>query len=124
MSELTPLESHVFAYYVQGAANDLNIAGRFYPYGELILVIEDKIQVATRKFGFKVSSKGKSVATAFLDHMIGAHAFSSKTNDFGGTMHQFQGDVYCKELKELQSSNALIQSVGDDWEASFADLTV
>lgn len=123
MSELTPLESLVFAFYVHGAANDLNIAGRFYPYGELVLVIEDKIQVATRKFGLKVSSKSKAVATAFLDQMIEAQAFTSKKNDFGGTMHQFQGDVYRKILKEMQISNTLIQTVGDAWEASFAELT-
>ncbi len=46
---LSDLEQHILAYYVAGAAKDLTAAPRFYPFGELILIVEDKMQVATRK---------------------------------------------------------------------------
>src|SRR5690606_7803129 len=67
---LTDLEHHVLAYYVAGHANELNVATRWYPYGELVLIIEDKITVAVRKFGPKARGKAKPAAKAFVDHMI------------------------------------------------------
>jgi hypothetical protein len=47
---LTPIEAHVLAYYLQGGATTLDISGRWYPHGELVMIIADKMQVATRKF--------------------------------------------------------------------------
>jgi hypothetical protein len=124
---MNELERNVFAYYVQGAANELDIAGRFYPKSELAFVIADKIQVATRKFGRKVSTKDKAVAAAFLDHMIEKGAFTTKQNDFGGTMHQFQTPLYKQELKALQESDPIVQEAkagGDSfWQDKFAALS-
>ena len=48
---LTELEQHAYAYYVATDAAQFQAAPRFYPYGELTLILADKIQVATRKFG-------------------------------------------------------------------------
>jgi hypothetical protein len=120
MTELTAIEAHVLAYYLQGAATTLDISGRFYPHGELVMIIADKMQVATRKFGRKAGAATRAAATFFVDHMIAAGAWTTKQNDFGGTMHQFQGDVYKRALKVMQESNAVLASVGDDWEAAFA----
>jgi hypothetical protein len=120
MTELTAIEAHVLAYYVQGAATTLDISGRFYPHGELVMIIADKMQVATRKFGRKAGAATRAAATAFVDHTIAAGAWTTKQNDFGGTMHQFQGDVYKRALMVMQESNAVLASVGDDWEAAFA----
>ena len=124
---MNELEHHVFAYYVQSAANDLNIAGRFYPRSELVFIIADKIQVATRKFGRKVASQDKAAAIAFLDHMIDKGAFSTKQNDFGGTMHQFQTATYKQALRDLQESDPIVQQAiadGDSfWLDKFAALT-
>lgn len=124
---LNELEQHVCAYYVQGAANDLNIAGRFYPYSELVFIIADKIEVATRPFGRKVRSQNKGPATAFLDHMIAKGAFTTTKNDFGGTMHQFQPPTYKQALRELQESDPILQEAGaageDFWQDAFARLT-
>ena len=105
---LTDLEAHVLAYYVDGAANTLDISGRFYPHGELVMIIADKIQVATRKFGRKANAGSRAAAAAFVDHMIERGAWSTKTNDFGGTMHQFQGDAYKAALKALQESDPAV----------------
>ena len=104
---LSELEQHVFAYYVAGHANELNIATRWYPYGELTLVIADKVTVAVRKFGRKPRASAKAVATAFLDHMIEKGAWATKQNEFGGQMHQFQADKYKAELKALQKRTGI-----------------
>ncbi len=123
MTELTPLEAHVTAYYLSDAANTLDISGRFYPHGELVMIIADKMQVATRKFGRKAGAATRGAATAFVDHMIAAGAWTTKKNDFGGTMHQFQGEAYRAALKAMQASDPVLASVNDDWEGAFAALT-
>ena len=124
---LSELEQHVFAYYVAGHANELNIATRWYPYGELILVIADKVTVAVRKFGRKPRASAKAVATAFLDHMIEKGAWATKQNEFGGQMHQFQADKYKAELKALQASDPILQKAAaggpDFWEKAFDEVT-
>jgi hypothetical protein len=119
----TPLEAHIIAYFAQGAAQVLDITGRFYPHGELVMIIADKMQVATRKFGRKAGAATRAAATAFVDHMIAAGAWSTKQNDFGGTMHQFQGDVYRATLKDMVANDPIIAKVGDDWAAAFEELT-
>lgn len=123
MTELTPLEAHVQAYYLSNAANTLDISGRFYPHGELVMIIADKMQVATRKFGRKAGAATRGAATAFVDHMIAAGAWTTKKNDFGGTMHQFQGEAYRAALKAMQASDPVLASVNDDWDGAFAALT-
>lgn len=124
---LTELEQHVLAFYIGGAAGDLTMTDRFYPTGEMVMIIEDKIQVATRRFGFKVTSKAKAAATVFLDDMIAAGAFSSSKGKFGGVMHQYQGPVYRKTLTEQREANPILQkakAAGPDfWEKAFAALT-
>jgi hypothetical protein len=122
MNELSPIEAHVLAYFAQGTATTLDISGRWFPHGELVMIIADKMQVATRKFGRKAGAATRGAATAFVDQMIAAGAWSTKQNDFGGSMHQFQGDVYKGALKAMQDSNAILASVGDDWDAAFAEL--
>jgi hypothetical protein len=127
MSDLNPLEAHLFAFYAQGAAKDLTAAPRFYPHGELVLIVEDKVQVAARRFGFKVKSKAKPVATVFVDHMIAAGAWTTTKNDFGGTMHQFQEPAYKAALADLVASDPIIAQAtaagADFWETAFAELT-
>ena len=124
---LSGLEQYILAFFVANHAADLQIANRFFPYGELVLMWEDKISVATRKFGFKVRSRSKAVATALLDAMIEKGAYSSKQNDFGGTMHSLQSEEYRAFVRELKESDPIIQKSqagGDDfWEKAFAELT-
>lgn len=124
---LTDLESHALAYYTSGQAKDLNIATRWYPYGELILIIEDKISIATRKFGFKVRSCSKAAGTAFLDMMIEKGGWATKQNEFGGAMHQFQSDVFPQALAEFNATSPIVQAAaaGDEnfWADKFAELT-
>jgi hypothetical protein len=124
---LTDLEEHVYAYYVAGDAAQFSAAPRFYPYGELTLIIADKVQVAARKFGRQAASKANAVAAVLLDRLIAAGAYSTKQNDFGGSMHQFQGDAYKQFLRNEQASNPIIVKANDAgpefWEQAFASLT-
>jgi hypothetical protein len=124
---LTELEQHVYAYYVAGDAAQFQAAPRFYPYGELTLILADKIQVATRKFGRKASARASAVAPALLDRLLAAGAYSIKQNEFGGSMHQFQGDAYKAFLTQERDSDPIIQqakAAGPEfWEQAFARLT-
>ena len=124
---MTDLESAVLAYYAADQAGHLTVAPRWYPHGELILIIDDKMQVAVRKFGRKVRGATRAAATTFLDHMIEKGGWSTTQNDFGGSMHQYQSDTYPKVLAELRAGSPLIQqaeAAGDGfWETKFAELT-
>jgi hypothetical protein len=124
---LSELEQNISAYFLAGPAGDINIAGRWFPYNEVLLIIDDKFQMAVRKFGPKARGATKAAATAFVDHMIEKGAWETKHNDFGGTMHQFHADTFRKELKELQASNPIIQAAQgagpDFWTEKFAALT-
>ena len=127
MAELSELEQHVLAYYVETAAQNLNMVGRFWPSGELVMVIGDKVQVATRKFGTKVSMSSAKVARAFGDDMIECGGFSTKQGDFGSTMHQFQADKYKECLAKMRESNPIVQRAqaggADFWAEAFAEVT-
>jgi len=124
---LTPLEQTVFAYFVAGAANDINIAGRWFPKSDLLLIIEDKFQVAVRKFGVKAKAATKAPATHFVDHMIAKEGWATKENDYGGTMHQWQMDAFRTELKALQAADPIVHEAAHGgesyWTDKFAALT-
>ena len=121
---LSELEQHVFAYYLANGAQELNMVGRFWPYGELIMVIADKVRVANRKFGMKATGAADTVAKAYLDLLIEREAYSTTKNKFGGSMHQFQPDVYAKVHKELLAENAIAQKAQaegpEGWDKAFA----
>jgi hypothetical protein len=124
---LTDLEQHVYAYYIAHDAEQFSAAPRFYPHGELVLIFADKIQVATRKFGRQASGKANAVAAVLVDKVIAAGAYSTKQNDFGGSMHQFQEAAYKAFLKAEQAADPIISeasSAGPDfWADAFAKLT-
>jgi hypothetical protein len=118
---LNPLEANILAFFISGAAQDLVIAGRFFPRTEVVNNIDDKMQQATRRFGFKVKSKTRPAAIAFVDHMIEVGAWSTKDQDFGGTMHQFQPDIYRRELQVMQDADPIVQAAKDAGETFWAD---
>ncbi|MGN6357280.1 MAG: hypothetical protein ACTHLU_07340 [Novosphingobium sp.] len=124
---LSPLEQTVFAYFLAGAANDINIAERWFPKSDLLLIIEDKFQVAVRKFGFKAKAATKAASTRFVEHMIAKGGWATKENDYGGTMHQWQRDAFRAELKALQAADPLVQEAAQAgesyWTDKFAALT-
>ena len=107
---MTDLEKAINAYFLAGPANDINIAGRWFPKSEVVLIIDDKFQQAVRRFGPKAKGATKPVATAFVEHMIDKGGWATKANDFGGTMHQWQMDTFRKELKALQDADPLVQA--------------
>jgi hypothetical protein len=124
---LTELEQHVYSYYVATDAAQFSAAPRFYPHGELTLIFADKVQVATRKFGRAVHSKSKAAATALVDRLIEAGAYSTKQNEFGGSMHQFQEPAYKAFLKTERENDPIIkqaEAAGPEfWDAAFARLS-
>ena len=127
LMSLSPLEQTVLAYYAATQASTLAPAPRWYPYGELILIVEDKVAVAVRKFGFKAKACAKASGTAFLDAMIAKGAWTTTQNDFGGAMHQFQPDVYKAALEEFNAADPIVQKAADGgdtfWAETFAELT-
>ena len=106
---LSQTEQLVFAYYLANGAQDFAMVGRFWPYGELVMVLEDKIRVATRKYGAKAGAAAPAVARAFLDLIIAREGFSTTKNKFGGSMHQYQPDTYPKLVKALQEADPIVQ---------------
>ena len=91
------------------------------------MIVSDKIEVATRKFGRQVTRAAKAAAAAFVDAMIAKGAWSTTQNDFGGTMHQFQPEAYRAALAELQGADAIVQQSRQGgelfWVEKFAGLT-
>ena len=124
--ELSELEQLVFSYYVANDARTLNMAPRRWPYGELVHLIEDKIQVAVRKFGIKSMKACPNVARAYLDLLIEREGFSTVANKFGGTMHRYEAGNYVSCIGELQKTNPIIlqaEAAGAGfWEDAFAGL--
>ena len=124
---LTQLEQLVLAHYLANGAQDLSIAPRFYPHGELILIVEDKINLGARRFGVKAGMACKNPAREFVDTMVEREAFSSVKNDFGGTMHQFRPDSYRRALGELQQTDPIVAKAREQgpefWPQAFAQAT-
>ena len=118
---LSDLERTTLAYYLAGQANELKIADRWYPYGELVLIVEDKISVAIRKFGTKVRVTAKTASKAFIDAMIAQGGWSTKQNDFGGAMHQFQAEPFKAALREMQASDPIVQEASGQGAEFWAD---
>jgi hypothetical protein len=127
MSDLTTLEENILAYFLAEHAADFTMADRWYPYGGLVETWVDKLQIATRKFGFKVKGKVKPAAAALVDTLIEKGAYSTKPNEYGGSMHNFKLDTYRATIKELKATNPIIaeaEAVGTDfWQTRFAELT-
>ena len=124
---LTELEQAIFGYWITNEAKDFAVAGRFYPHGDLILTREDKIQIATRKFGARVRSKARAPGVLFLDTLIEKGAFSTTKNEYGGSINQFQPGEYAKALKEMQAADPIASGAADKdvdwWRAEFERLT-
>ncbi|MDE8653633.1 hypothetical protein [Novosphingobium album (ex Liu et al. 2023)] len=120
------LEKTILAYYLAGPAGDLSVAPRFYPYGELLLIFEDKVSIAVRKFGPKVRAHAKAVGKLFIDAMLERGAWSTKEGEYGGSMHQFQADMFKTVIQDMQASDPIIAQARAEgpefWEKTFAGL--
>ena len=120
-TNLTNLESHILAHYTSGHGRELSITTRWYPHAELIMIIDDKMAVAARKFGRKVARGTRGAATGFVDMMSAEGAWTTQTNDFGGTMHQFQADVYARVLAQFNAESPIVQRAAAGGESYWAD---
>ena len=124
---LTPLQSHVLAYYLAHSAKDFAMSGRWFPYGELELILADKVKVDVRAFGKAAQDSAKPAATFYLDHMIAAGGFSSKAQKFGGTMHQYDTEPFRAALDKLKAADPVLAKAAaagpEFWQTTFASLT-
>lgn len=118
---MTELDDTILAYYLATAAKDLTMAGRWYPLGELTLIVEDKIVIAARPFGRKVTGQAKPAATRFVETMIDKGGFATKQNEYGGSMHQYQADAYPKVRAEWQDADPIVQASKVGGESFWAD---
>jgi hypothetical protein len=110
---LTDTQQTILAYYVAGAAGDLNMVGRFWPRSDVVLIVEDKMQIATRAFGSAVTRDARPAAEVFADRLIETGAFSTQAGKFGGTMHQFQPDIYRTTLEAMRAADPIILAAKD-----------
>ncbi len=124
---LTPLQQHVLAYYLANSAKDFNMSGRWFPYGELELILADKVKVDVRPFGKAAQDAARPVAVAYLDHMIASGGFASKDQKFGGQMHQYDSDGFPAALAALQAGDGVLAQAknggADFWQGAFAALS-
>lgn len=123
---LPPLESHLFAYFLLHGAKDVQFAGRWFPRHDFIAIFGDRMGIASRQFGPKVVAAKAGIAEPLVDHLLEKGALITKTDKFGGVMHQFQNDIYRQLIAELAAADAIIakaQAGGADfWETTFAEL--
>jgi hypothetical protein len=124
---MNELQQHVIAYYLANSAKDFAMSGRWFPYGELELILADKVKVDVRQFGKAAQDSATAAATFYLDHMIAAGGFSSKAQKFGGTMHQYDADQFRAALDKLKAADPVLAKAAaggaDFWPTAFASLT-
>lgn len=123
---LNPLEQHIFAFFLVKEADQVNIAGRFFPRKDFISTFEDKMRISLRKFGRGVSGNAQPVAEQFVDLLLEKGALSTQTDKFGGVMHQFQAEPYRAVISDLRNADPVVakaQASGDAfWDETFAGL--
>ena len=123
---LSELEQHITAFYLANGARELNMTPRFWPYVELVLIIEDKILFAVRQFGITSSVTCRPVASALLDLLIERQAFSTVTGSLGDKAHRYQAVEYRQAIDQLLASNPINQrarSAGPEfWQEAFETL--
>ena len=123
---LTPLQTHVLAYFLSHGARDFSMVGRWWPHAEIALMMADKIRIAVRPFGKAAQDAAKPLAEALSEHMLACGAFSTKAQKFGGTMHQFQPPEFRAALDAIEADSAPLKAAAaggaDFWENAFAGL--
>ncbi len=126
MVDLTPLQAHVLAYWLAHGASDFAMVGRWWPRGELAMMVSDKMRHAVRPFGAAAQGAAAAAGEAYLGHMIEHGGFANKDQKFGGTMHQYQAEGYRDTLESLKADNAVLKAAagkgGEFWSAAFAVL--
>ncbi|MEO7739808.1 MAG: hypothetical protein ABIS10_11025 [Novosphingobium sp.] len=127
MPNLTPLEAHVFAYYLANSAKDFSMVGRWFPYAELQRTFTDKMQVDVRPFGQAAKDAAPAAAKHYFDHMLANGGFATKEQKFGGTMHQHDAAGFKTALEALKATDPVLAAASaggaDYWATTFAELT-
>ncbi|GIX29589.1 MAG: hypothetical protein KatS3mg124_0061 [Porticoccaceae bacterium] len=117
----------LLAHWLATGAAQLSIAGRFYPYGDLVSSVADKIRLGARPFGPTVQARAVPVAKKFLDLVIEQGGFSTTQPKIGLPMHQFQPQRYREVVRALCEADELVREAqGADpefWQRVFAACT-
>ena len=121
------LEHHVLAYYVANFAKEFTMVPRAWPHGELLLIIEDKINVAARPFGAKAMAASTNAARELLHLLVEKGGFSRIEGPFNSIMHKYQPVAYRNCIDEIQNTNPLIiqaRSAGPEfWNTSIQSVS-
>lgn len=124
---LSQLDRYVLSYFIAHAAQTLNIDGRFYPFGDLVMSIRSKIQLNTAKFGKPVSSRADTVAKYFVNLLIERGALSVVKQEIGNDMHQFQQQAYKDMLQAFRESDDILRQAAEEgeefWKRAFESTT-
>jgi hypothetical protein len=122
---LKPLEAHLLAHFLTHGAKDVQFAGRWFPRHEFIAIFGDRMGIAARAFGPQVVAAKVGVAEPLVDYLLESEALITKTDKFGGVMHQFQNDVYRQVVSALTAADPILTQARDEsfWETTFAELT-
>ena len=127
MTNLTPLEAHVLAYYLANSAKDFSMVGRWFSPSYLAETFADKMSVDVRPFGKAAQNAAVPAAKHYLAHMIAHGGFENKDQKFGGTMHQLDAAGFKAALDALKASDSVLAAAdaggADFWATSFAELT-
>ena len=118
---LTPLEAHLFAWFLTHGAAEVGFVGRWFPRSEYAAIIGDKIGISARQFGPAVVAAKGGVAEKFVALLEHRGALVMKTDKFGGTMGQFQNDVYPALLAELTAADPVLGAAAAGGETFWTD---
>ena len=124
---LTPLQAHVLAYYLDHSAKDFSMVGRWFARSYLVESFADKMSVDVRPFGKIAQGAAVPAAEHYVDHMIANGGFENKEQKFGGSMHQHEAVGFKAALDRLKAADPVLAEAragGDQfWTARFAELT-
>ena len=124
---LTPLQSHVLAYYLANSAKDFAMVGRWFSPSYLEETFADKMRVDVRPFGKKAQDAAEPASKQYVAHLIANGGFENKEQKFGGTMHQLDAAGFKAALEGLKASDPVLAEAegkgADFWTARFAELT-
>ena len=117
---LSPLEAHLFAWFLGQGAREVGFVGRWFPRSEYVAIIGDKIGISARQFGPKAVAAKTDLAEKFVAMLIEKGIIVIKQDKFGGTMGQFQDGAYQVLLGEMIAADPVLEAAAAGGESFWA----
>lgn len=118
---LSPLEAHLFAWFLTHGAAEVGFVGRWFPRSEYAAILGDKIGISARQFGPAVVAAKGGLAEKFVALLEERGVIEIKTDKFGGTMGQFQNDKYPPLLAQLTAADPVLEAAAAGGESFWTD---